>query len=248
VISDFRRADCAAGGQGAPLVPFADYHLFASDEVSRVIVNIGGIANVTVLPRACTLQAVRAFDTGPGNCINDAIVRRAGLNELGIDVNGGLAAVGQVSEALVAGVLNDPYFQQSGPKSTDGPRMLAIFDAALASLAEPISPHDQLASACFLTAELIARAVPRDEPCEVIVAGGGSRNQTMMRMLDGALGEDRLLKSTDDLGVPSQAREAMAFAILGAATLDGVCAGLPGVTGAKYPTLLGSITPRQSRA
>jgi len=247
VISDFRRADCAAGGQGAPLVPFADFHLFASDDVHRVIVNIGGIANVTILPRAGGIEAVRAYDTGPGNCISDAIVRRGDLNSVGIDVDGNLAASGQVSDELVTRFLADPYFHKPGPKSTDGPRMIAIFDAVLASLNEPVGTHDQLASACFITAESIARTVTRDEPCEVLIAGGGVKNRTLMRMLRDTLGDDIIpLRTTDDVGVPSQAREAMAFAVLGAATLDNVCANLPACTGAKHATILGSITPRQS--
>jgi anhydro-N-acetylmuramic acid kinase len=245
VISDFRRADCAAGGQGAPLVPFADFHLFASDDVHRVIVNIGGIANVTLLPRASSIDAVRAFDTGPGNCISDAIVRRADLNSRGIDTDGSLAAAGQANDALVAAMLADPYFHRPGPKSTDGPQMVGIFDAALTALDEPIGTNDQLASVCFVAAELIARAVPRDEDCEVLVAGGGVKNRTLMQMLRDALGADMTLRTTDDVGIPSAAREAMAFAILGAATLDGVCAGLPACTGAAHPTILGSITPRQ---
>ena len=197
-------------------------------------------------PRPAASVAVRAFDTGPGNCISDAIVRRSGLNPFGVDLNGELAATGQVDESLVARFAADPYFQQEGPKSTDGPRMLAIFDQILASFEEPNSPHDQLATACFITAQLIARAIPRDEPTEVFVAGGGVRNQTLMQMLREAIGTAIPLQTTDDVGIPSQAREAMAFAILGAATLDSVPASLPACTGAAHATILGSITPRQT--
>lgn len=244
VVSDFRRADCAGGGQGAPLVPFADYHLFASDSADRVIVNIGGIANVTIIPRASGIGAVRAFDTGPGNCLSDAIVRRSGLNPKGVDIDGELAALGQVDESLVATFAADPYFLREGPKSTDGPAMLAIFDQILATFAEPIGPHDQLATACYITAQLIARAIPRAEPTEVLVAGGGVKNLTLMQMLREALGTATPLQTTDDVGIPSQAREAIAFAILGAATLDNVPANLPACTGAAHATVLGSITPR----
>src|SRR5215469_7252428 len=119
VISDFRRADCAAGGQGAPLVPFADYILFRHATIARAIVNIGGIANITLIPASAGLDQLVAFDTGPGNCISDYVARTHDPAGVGFDANGTMAAAGTVNAALLDTVSQHPYFQLTGPKSTD---------------------------------------------------------------------------------------------------------------------------------
>lgn len=239
VISDFRRADCAAGGQGAPLVPYADHLLFASTEESRVLLNIGGIANITLLPAGCTLDEVLAFDVGPGNCLSDHFCREKG-DRLTYDAGGQLALTGQVIDAVVRAAMHDPYITQSPPKSTDTRAMIELFDRALAQCSlqtHQIPLRDLLATACRLSAEAILSVVPAE--AHLIAAGGGTFNRAIMDHLK----SHRRMSLTDDLGIPAMAREAMAFALLGAATLDGQPSNVPSCTGASRRVVLGSITP-----
>ena len=245
VVSDFRRADCAMGGQGAPLVPFADYILFRSATRGRVIVNIGGIANITWIPAGGVIGRVLAYDTGPGNCISDHLMRVHSAGRVHFDDGGRIAATGSPILPLVQAVLADPYFTARPPKSTDGPAMLAIFERQRTRLKlTDASLPDLLASACEITAGALVGAIHTltgSEAVDCIFAGGGTLNQTLTDYVGRLLGS--AVRTTDDLGVPSQAREAMAFALLGAATLDGVPASLPSVTGARRGARLGSITP-----
>jgi anhydro-N-acetylmuramic acid kinase len=245
VVSDFRRADCAAGGQGAPLVPFADYVLFGHPTRRRVLVNIGGIANVTCLFPGASVDRVLAFDTGPGNCISDFLMRKHDPTEVGYDFDGRLAGQGRVNRALFDAMKDHPFFERLGPKSTDGPQMIAIFEGALARSGS-VALTDQLASVCSFAVYQIARAVSwlcADLDRELIVSGGGTKNATMMRMLSEWLGNTPIF-TPDSLGVPSDAKEAIAFALLGAATLDGEPSNVPSCTGARRRVVLGSITPR----
>ena len=241
IVSDFRRADCAAGGQGAPLVPFADWILFRHASKKRVLLNIGGIANLTYLHPGWDQSASIAFDTGPGNCISDALFRKWEPGGPGFDPGGATAASGTPCEELVAAFLADPYFSRPPPKSTDGPAMIGIFQRALG---RSMHLEDKLASACVATVRSIDLAMKRflpDLPDELIVSGGGTLNQAMMyhlRKLNTAV------LTTDELGVPSAAKEAIAFAILGAATLDGLPSNVPAATGARRGVVLGSITPK----
>jgi anhydro-N-acetylmuramic acid kinase len=240
VISDFRRADLAAGGQGAPLVPFADFLLFRDPRKSRVMLNLGGIANLTWIPAGATTNDVIAFDTGPANCIVDHLVMPD------IDTGGRLASRGRVNKRLLAELRESPYFQRPPPKSTDGPEMISAFETARSNHPDVTRLTDLLATACALTATSIAQAIVRHCPRpvdEVITSGGGTKNVAMMKMLREQLG-DVQVRMTDDLGVPSQAKEAMAFVLLGAATLDGIPANVPAATGARRPVVLGCITPR----
>lgn len=240
VISDFRRADCALGGQGAPLVPFADYLLFRDKASNRVLLNLGGIANITFLPAGGSLDEVVAFDTGPGNCISDALARKH-MNKPH-DQAGKLAASGEPDEEGVDQFLSRPYFHQAPPKSTDGPAMLAIWKSI--PRLRRLRDKDQLATACLISARSIAMAIRHQLPRpadEIVVAGGGVRNRTLLKMLGQQTGLP--VRTTTELGVPTQAREALAFALLGAATLDRVPANVPSVTGASRPVVLGSITP-----
>jgi anhydro-N-acetylmuramic acid kinase len=246
VVSDFRRADCAAGGQGAPLVPLADFVLFRDAERSRVILNIGGIANITHLPAGVTLGQVIAFDTGPGNCLSDWCCRRFDPAGPGWDQAGRLAADGNVIESLAGAVLNDAYFRRRPPKSTDGPAMIAPFERALVGLRDVPEPADLLTTACAIAARSIVAAIGEFLPgrCdELIASGGGTENQTIMAMLRDGLTGARVLR-TDDLGVPGAAKEAIAFALLGAATLDRQSGNVPSATGAAHAVVLGSVTPR----
>ena len=241
VVSDFRRADCAAGGQGAPLVPFADYILFHHPEKSRVLLNIGGIANLTFLKAGGTLEEVIAFDTGPGNCISDALCRRNLPEGLGYDHAGAISASGIAHSSVVERCLQNDYFHRPPPKSTDGPAMIQLFDEAIRRHAPSLNLPDQLATAIELTARSVAGAIPED--VEVFASGGGCYNQALMHwFIDAGLKLQPIGHSGVD--VDACGKEAVAFAILGAATLDGVPGNVPSVTGAKRGVVLGSITPK----
>jgi anhydro-N-acetylmuramic acid kinase len=247
VVSDFRRADCAAGGQGAPLVPFADFALLHSTEVDRIVVNIGGIANVTCLFRASpTLDRVIAYDTGPGNCISDHLMRRHDPDGPGYDVGGARALGGRASRLVVDAFCADRFFEKRGPKSTDGPEMIRIFEKAVREYDPDLSLEDQLATAAAAVAIQImwAGALFGGQYFgEWIVSGGGVRNRAIMNQLADLVGEKNI-RTTDEFGVPSPAKEAIAFALLAAATLDGLPSNVPSATGASRAVVLGSITPK----
>jgi anhydro-N-acetylmuramic acid kinase len=243
VVSDFRRADCAAGGQGAPLVPFADYVLFRHERKHRVLVNIGGIANLTSVPAGAQSAELIAFDTGPGNCICDDLMRRFNPTGPGVDVDGAIASSGVPIPAVRERFLTDPFFTKMPPKSTDGPTMIQLF-ARASGLAPQAHFEDLLATACMVTAAALCDAIESLEyvPDEVIVSGGGARNPVIMGLIrDRVRGE---LKIMDELEIASEAKEAIAFALLGAATLDNVPSNIPSCTGSKHPVVLGSITPK----
>ncbi len=255
VVSDFRRADLAAGGEGAPLVPFADYVLLRHPEKDRVLLNIGGIANITYLPAGGQFEDTIAFDTGPGNCIIDHLCRKYDPKGNGFDEGGSRARGGHDRNGLVDFLLrHHPYFRKPPPKSTDGPEMIRAFETAPL----PLQPYlgdvaaaseqnvaDLLATACALTARSIQKAMndflPK-LPDELIVSGGGVHNQTLMNFLRFEFPPE--FRTSDELGVSSSAKEAIAFALLGAATLDGLPSNMPSVTGARRRVVLGSITPR----
>jgi anhydro-N-acetylmuramic acid kinase len=245
VISDFRRADCAAGGQGAPLVPFADFLLFSDLLKHRALLNLGGIANVTYLPAAGNLDSLIAFDTGPGNCISDWLMRTMHPEGAGIDADGNLAALAKPDETLALQMLADPFFKEPPPKSTDGPKMIDLFFSVLKDPGPRGKLPKNLSTACLITATSIVRAF-RDFlphfPDELIVSGGGTHNRALMNFLRTQL-PGVPLKTTDELGIPSEAKEAIAFALLGAATLDGEPSNVPAATGAKKRVVLGSVTP-----
>ena len=260
VVSDFRRADCAAGGQGAPLVPFADYVLFRHPEKNRVLLNIGGIANLTFLPAGASADRVMAFDTGPGNCISDFVMRQREPAGPGFDTDGRLALMGTPFRPLVDDVFREEeYFRLRPPKSTDVPAMSAAYARARERVVRrhgPLSLEDELATAVAITTTAIHRAVDDAEgmlrvPCrwdvidELIVSGGGTHNRAIMQSLRPfPRGGQGPVLTADRFGIPSEAKEAVAFALLGAATLDGVPSNVPSATGAGRPVVLGSITPK----
>ena len=247
VISDFRRADCAAGGQGAPLVPFADYILFRHPTMDRAVVNIGGIANITCLFGNCTIDQVLAWDTGPGNCISDYLMREHFPEGSGVDVGGRLALRGTPDRELSRLLHDNPYFVKLNAKSTDGPSMIRLYASCLTRTGRTIRLEDQLATACHLTAFQIVRATHvfgGQFLGELIVSGGGIENQAIVKFLRHWLGSKAPIRPTDELGVPSQAKEALAFALLGAATLDNIPSNVLGAAGARKRVILGSITPR----
>jgi len=243
-VSNFRARDMAAGGQGAPLVPYLDKLLFAHPTRSRALQNIGGIANVTYLaPPAPEI----AFDSGPGNMLMDYAAARATGGDWEYDRNGALAAQGTVDAELLAELMDEPYLRLPPPKTTGR----ELFGAQLGAQvwergkARSLSDADIVATLTAYTARSIAQAY-RDflpgMPDEVIVSGGGALNPSLMGMLRAALLPASVLTS-DDLGLPAEAKEAVAFAVLAYETWHGRPGNLPSATGARWAVVLGSITP-----
>ena len=249
VVSDFRTRDTAAGGEGAPLVPIADWWLFRDASESRVLLNLGGMANLTHLPRAAGLEAVVAFDTGPGNAVLDALVGMATAGLARHDEGGKLAASGRMHEALLAELMADPFFQLEPPRSTGRERFGERYAVRLRGIAESLglSLEDTLATAAELTAASVADAIrrflePHGGVDAVYVSGGGVRNTTLMVALRRQLSELRV-ERLDELGVAPECKEALAFALLAHLTLSGECGNVPGATGAAHAVVLGSVTP-----
>lgn len=248
VVGNFRARDLAADGEGAPLVPYADYILFRHPEKGRLLQNIGGIANVTVLPAGVGIENVIAFDTGPGNMIMDQIVQIVTDGRLRYDEGGRMAASGRVSQQLLERLLQDPYYQAKPPKSTGREVYGLAFAQELATEGGKlgISGADLVATATALTATSIAQAylqfvIPTTKVEEVIVSGGGAHNQTLLRMLQSQLPAELTVMTTQQFGMPDDAKEAVAFAILGHETLMGRPSNVPSVTGAKRAVPLGNI-------
>ncbi|MCX5068994.1 anhydro-N-acetylmuramic acid kinase [Micromonospora lupini] len=239
VVSDLRSRDVAAGGQGAPLVALFDALLLRGLPGVPAALNLGGIANITVVaPDADPL----AFDTGPANALLDAAARHFSGGAEEYDRDGRGAAAGQVNPALLRRLLDEPYYRLAGPKSTGKelfhrPYLLA----ALADAPTP-DPNDVLATLTRLTAVTVADACRAHGVTRLVVSGGGAHNPTLMGMLvDELPGVD--LTSSDEVGVASDAKEALAFALLGYLTLHGLPGALPSGTGARHASVLGSITP-----
>ncbi len=245
VVSDFRARDVAAGGEGAPLVPLLDYLVLRSDTVRRVALNIGGVANVTLLPAGCTRGDVTAFDTGPGNAVLDELVALASGGEESFDARGARAARGRVHEDIVARVLDDPYFAAPPPKSTGRD----AFGRTLARTLHDsgVALGDLLATAVQITARSIAHAVRAFAPEEIVASGGGVHNDTLMRALREHVAPARVTLS-DAYGLPADGKEAILFAVLAAETLHGRAGALRRVTGARRDVVLGSITPGRDQA
>lgn len=243
VVADFRPADIVAGGHGAPLVPFADYLLFRHHAINRIALNIGGIANLTAIPAGAVSEAVTAFDTGPGNMVIDQLVESLTRGSQKFDRDGRMAAQGQVDEAVLAELLQDPYFSQPAPKSTGRERFGWEFAKRLVE--RGLSPESLVATATQLTVRTILLAIERlVRPVmpvdEVIVSGGGWRNPAIIQPLREGLPATRI-RSSDDFGIGSDAKEAVAFAVLAYETFHGRPANLPAATGADGPVLLGKI-------
>jgi anhydro-N-acetylmuramic acid kinase len=241
VCYDFRSADCAASGHGAPLVPYVDTLLFANDREDRVALNLGGIANVTLLPAG---GRVWAFDTGPANINIDAFVAQRTNGTLHCDRDGALAARGRVDEELLAAMLDDAYFALSPPKTTGREYFGAPFLSRFESQLAPLSVEDGAATLTELTAATIAAAVDsaKLESPRLLAGGGGAHNPSLMGRIAARLPNARV-ETTEALGVPVDAKEAIAFAILGYETLRGRPSNVPGATGASRAVPLGAIAP-----
>jgi anhydro-N-acetylmuramic acid kinase len=236
VVSNFRARDIAAGGQGAPLVPYVDYLLFRQAKKRRVVLNIGGIGNITVIRGKNTI----AFDTGPGNMVIDALVREHSQGRQTFDHGGKLAAEGNVNTGLLRDLLADPYYRQKPPKSAGREQYGVEFIARLKQSGVPMP--DLITTATVLTASTIAAAVHPYAPDELIASGGGVHNPQIMHHL-AALLPGVAMATTKDYGIDPDAKEAIAFAVLAYETWRRRPSNLPSATGARRPVILGSITP-----
>jgi len=245
-VADFRTRDVAAGGTGAPLVPFADFVLFRDPKVGRAIQNIGGVANVTFLPAAGRIHDVIAFDTGPGNMIIDRVAVLATRGKSQCDVDGKLAAAGQVDEKVLRALLRNPYLRLPPPKSTGRERFGVRYTDNLFRRHRLPFP-DLAATVTMFTAKSIAMAydkflMPKGRIDEVIVCGGGARNPALIGMLQGLL-DPVSVRLIDEFGISADAKEAVSFAILANASMNRVANNVPSATGAKEQVVLGKFVP-----
>ncbi len=246
VCFDFRSADCALGGSGAPLVPYADLLLVAAPDEKRIALNCGGIANLTLLPAGASPDAdeIVAFDTGPGNMLLDAWIAEASGGAARFDRDGAAAARGSVDATLLAEMLADPYFALPAPKSTGRERFGEAFLRRFRSSLQAQSLEDALATLLALTVESIAQEIERHhfEDARILCSGGGAKNTRLLQALRERLSRARV-ESSDAVGVPAESKEAVAFAVLGFQTLRGRSANLPSVTGARKHAVLGAVAP-----
>jgi anhydro-N-acetylmuramic acid kinase len=253
VVSDFRPAEMAAGGQGAPLVPMLDWCVFRHATKGRVLLNLGGIANMTALPAGCGVDAVMAFDSGPGNMVIDAAMQR--LYGRAFDRGGAIAAKGRVLREVVVRMMGAPFFAAHPPKSCGREEFGAAFVDALLARCGDAQPEDVVATATALTVETVAEAyrmfcwpwlgqrAPLAKATELIVAGGGAKNRTLMLGLTerfGAMGVR--VATTQAAGIEVEAKEAAAFALLGWLTWHGLPGNVPSATGAERAVVLGKVT------
>ena len=245
-IANFRARDMAAGGEGAPLAPYAHYLLMRHSRHSRLIVNLGGISNVTYLPKGGRRDRVIAFDTGPANMVLDALVQRMSKGRMSFDRGGMMAAKGVVHPALLKELMGHPYLKRRPPKSTGREEFGGPFIERLLAKqrAYRLGPADLLATCAYWTAASVGEGTRwiQGDIDEVIVGGGGVYNRTVMRNLERVF-DDRPVKTFDDLGWNSKAFEAIAFAVLAYQTASGTYNNLPRVTGAQHAVVLGTIVP-----
>jgi anhydro-N-acetylmuramic acid kinase len=246
-VADFRPRDMAAQGQGAPLVPFADYFLFCDKRIRRAIQNIGGIANVTYLPPNCKPKDIIAFDTGPGNMIIDGLISLISRGKRKYDSRGKIASQGFVDKNLLEEMMTHPFFKRRPPKSTGREEFGLKYSEAFYknALRKKMTLKDIVTTATALTAESIAQAygqfLPK-MPDEIILCGGGSRNITLIKMLQQKLSKINI-RLSDEFGITSDAKEAVSFAVLAYTTIKGIANNVPSATGATQPLILGKIVP-----
>ncbi len=244
VVGDFRMGDIAVGGEGAPLVPYFDYIYFHHPQETRLLLNIGGIANLTVLPAGGDIHTIQAFDTGPGNMVIDLLSRE--LLHIPYDPEGTYAAQGKVDLRLLAELLQHPFFQLPPPRST-GREMFGsdYVQALLKRAGNRLSAEDLLATATALTAHSIYRAyrafIHPKHPADVLIVSGGGRHNTYLMHLLQELFAPIDVRPLEDYGLSADAKEALCFAVLAHEFLNGVPTNVPQVTGARRPALLGSL-------
>jgi anhydro-N-acetylmuramic acid kinase len=247
VVSDFRPADMAAGGKGAPLVPFLDYLLYRHETIGRIVLNIGGIANLTAIPANASPAQIKAFDTGPGNMVIDAVTEK--LYRCPCDRDGVIALSGKAREEVVAALLRLPFFRRKPPKTAGREQFGRDFAREFVGRFSPFAKRDVVATVTLLTARTIADALarhvlkPGTSYSELIASGGGTRNPTLMAMLANEVKPLGLsLRLSDEFGLPSEAKEAVAFALLAYQTWLRQPSNLPSATGAARPAILGKIS------
>ena len=246
-VSDFRQADMAVGGKGAPLVPFFDFLFYRDPRIGRIVQNIGGIANLTAIPAGATQKQVIAFDTGPGNMVIDAVTER--LFHQPYDCDGLIAASGIVQDAVVSQVLTEPFFRHKPPKTAGREEFGREFSEAFIKRCGRVNGRDVVATATALTAasivDAVRRFVLRDKAAyrDFVISGGGTLNATLMAMLANQMKPLGLqIRSSDEFGVPADAKEAVAFAVLAYETWHRRASNIASATGAKRPAILGKIS------
>jgi anhydro-N-acetylmuramic acid kinase len=252
-IGDFRPADMAAGGQGAPLVPFVDYLLYRHARIGRVALNIGGIANLTVIPAGARPGQLFAFDIGPGNMVIDAIVEIATRGRAHYDRDARLAIRGKLIPALLSIMLREPYLRKRPPKTAGREQFGRAYAEKILAWGKRhrASTEDMVRTATVFTSLSVADALrrfvaPRARVDELIVAGGGARNPLLMAQLAAALPEIEIVPASE-FGIPAEAKEAFAFAVLGYEAYHGRANNLPSATGARHPVVMGKLVRGRAR-
>lgn len=248
-VSNFRARDMAAGGEGAPLVPYFDWLVFRHPERTRVLQNIGGIANMTVLPKGCCLEDVYAFDNGPGNMIIDYMVSSMTCGKMRYDEDGAIARKGRIHQELLNELMSHPFVLRKPPKTSGREEFGAEFTQDLMGRWKErgLADEDMVATATAFTAQAITWHLkefvrPQSGLDEVIVSGGGALNPVLMKAIGDGVAPVRVVRA-EDYGVSSDGKEAIAFAVLAYETVRGRAANVPRATGASQPVLLGCITP-----
>jgi anhydro-N-acetylmuramic acid kinase len=253
-VADFRVRDMAAGGQGAPLVPYADWALLTDERCPTIVQNIGGIGNLTFLPPRARIEQVIAFDTGPGNMVIDGVISALTDGSKTFDKGGAWAAKGEVSQKLLSEMMKHPFLKRQPPKTTGREEFGRPFIEHVLVRARKLKlqPEEMVATVTAFTAATIADAYrrfvfPKLRPVElrklrIILGGGGAQNPTLMWMLRETLRTEEIY-THEDFGIPNAAKEALAFAILAHETLHGTPANVPNATGARRPVVLGKIVP-----
>jgi len=247
VVTDFRPADMAAGGKGAPLVPFLDYLLYCDPHIGRVVQNIGGIANLTAIPAGASPDRVLAFDTGPGNMVIDAVMDQ--LYGSPYDRNGGIAGRGSILEHVLSDLLREPFFLRKPPKTAGREEFGREFVGDFLRRCRRSRKQDIVATATALTARSVANAIrrfvapKRGAYNELVVSGGGAKNPTLLNMLGSEVSKLGIrLRLSDEFGLPTEAKEAVAFALLAYQTWHKQSSNIPSATGSKRPAILGKIS------
>ena len=247
MIGDFRLADMARGGQGAPLVPYFDYVVFTHDTETRGCLNVGGVANLTILPPHAQTDQIYGFDTGPGNMIMDALCRQC--MDLPFDEGGRIAKSGTVNERLLSELLQDPYLSATPPKSTGREYLSHTFLQRLLDPSNRMSSEDLIATATALTAASVWQAYatfiqPTHSLDRLILSGGGAHNQALLDLLGSYFAQNKTpvqIETSDMYGVDVDSKEALCFAVLAHESASGIPTNIPSVTGADRPTVLGKL-------
>ncbi len=248
VVADFRPGDIAAGGEGAPLTPYLHYILFNQPRLSNVIVNIGGISNITYIPDR-NFERIAAFDTGPGNMLIDGLIYKLTDGKKGIDKNGGLASRGNLNDYLISHLMSHTFINKRPPKTTGRESFGSIMLNEILKIIKNknLSQKDALATVTAYTAFSIIHNIKRfilsrGEVNGIIVGGGGSRNKTILSLMQKAIGYIPVL-TFEDMGYSSKAIEAMAFALFAYETIQNIPSNVPTATGASHPVVMGKIVP-----